>query len=611
MINKNKSLNVVIPLGGIGKRFDDFGYTRPKPLIRALGESIIFKVIKSLKIEKKDKVYIIYNSFLDRYNFQKHFIKYKNINLIRLEQNTRGPVETVCNLKSFLDEEKLDNPLLICDGDTFYKKNIINELRNTKHSTIVYSKTNKKDPIYSYIKFNKKKEITKIREKKRISDNFSTGAYYFKSTNLFLNESKKIFQNNKKAYISNIYDALIKRKEIIKGLHIKKKDFHILGTPKELFDFCIKEKIQKKKICFDLEALLEENYSFPNYTNIDYLNTLKKQGHFIIIQAQKNLNFKKKQLIIKTLKKFQISFNSLLFSKPKADFIVDYKSVNPVNDLDFELGYYDEKKSLSRVRNKITIGENITYKTSFEKKINLESKYLKSIPKEIKKFFPKIYSTNEKGYFMETINGITFQKLLELDLLEIDHIKKMLEALEFIHSKKLKNNTSDTDIYYSNYLSKFKKRLKSLSISQRKKNHKLFDNLINFFKIYKKKQLAKLNLIHGDTVFSNIFLVDNKIKFIDPRGGQDEEFSIYGDVHYDYAKIYQSLLGYEFLLNNKKSPSKMNKLRNYFEEYMEQKQIDLGIIKKITSSLFISLIPLHENINSQKILKFAKKINSQ
>ena len=55
----------------------------------------------------------------------------------------------------------------------------------------------------------------------------------------------------------------------------------------------------------------------------------------------------------------------------------------------------------------------------------------------------------------------------------------------------------------------------------------------------------------------------------------------------------------------------MNKLRNYFEEYIEQKQIDLGIIKKITSSLFISLIPLHENINSQKILKFAKKINSQ
>ena len=39
--------------------------------------------------------------------------------------------------------------------------------------------------------------------------------------------------------------------------------------------------------------------------------------------------------------------------------------------------------------------------------------------------------------------------------------------------------------------------------------------------------------------------------------------------------------------------------------------LDLGIIKKITSSLFISLIPLHENINSQKILKFAKKINTQ
>ena len=37
---------VVIPLGGIGKRFSDMGYTDPKPLIKVLGKEIIFYLIK-------------------------------------------------------------------------------------------------------------------------------------------------------------------------------------------------------------------------------------------------------------------------------------------------------------------------------------------------------------------------------------------------------------------------------------------------------------------------------------------------------------------------------------------------------------------------------------
>ena len=606
MPRKNESLNIVIPLGGIGKRFENFGYTKPKPLIRALGEPIILKVIRSLKIKKKDKVYIIYNSFLDSYNFQKYLINFKNINLIRLEKNTRGPVETIYYLKPFLNESIINNPILICDGDTFYKKNIIASLRNVDCNKIVYSKTNKKIPIYSFLKLNKKNDVTEIREKKIISDNFSTGAYYFKSTRLFFKEAKKILKYNKKAYISEIYSSLISRKEIVKGFYINKNKFNILGTPQELFNFAISEKVKKKNFCFDLESLLEEKFSKINYNNVDYLNTLKKQGHFIIIQAKVNLK-SRKQLIIKVLKNFHIPYDKLSFSKLNVDFIIDYQSVNPVNHLDFELGYYDKTKSLSRVRNKITIGENVTYKSSLENKIKFESRYLKSLPIDIKKLFPKIHSIDENGYFMETLNGVTFQKLLELDLLDYSHIKKLLNTLELLHAKKLKKK-SNNHIYYSNYLSKFQKRIKLLTTSQRKKNAKLFKSLMSFFKLYKKKKLAKLCLIHGDPVFSNIFLVNNVIKFIDPRGSHDGKFSIYGDAYYDYAKIYQSLLGYEFLLSNKKLPKKIYELRRYFEKYIKIKKLNLDVIKKITLSLFISLIPLHVNINSKKILRFVKKI---
>jgi NDP-sugar pyrophosphorylase family protein len=54
---------IVIPLGGIGKRFSDLGYTDPKPLIKVLGKEIIFWVLDNLNIKKKINytLYIIIN----------------------------------------------------------------------------------------------------------------------------------------------------------------------------------------------------------------------------------------------------------------------------------------------------------------------------------------------------------------------------------------------------------------------------------------------------------------------------------------------------------------------------------------------------------------------
>ena len=61
-------------------------------------------------------------------------------------------------------------------------------------------------------------------------------------------------------------------------------------------------------------------------------------------------------------------------------------------------------------------------------------------------------------------------------------------------------------------------------------------------------------------------------------------------------------------MSNKKLPTKIYELRKYFEKYIKIKKLNLDVIKKITLSLFISLIPLHENINPEKILRFVKKI---
>ena len=118
-----------------------------------------------LKIKKKDKLYIVYNNQLEKFSFEEHFTRYSNINFLKLERNTSGPVETIYELTSILEKNLKNEGLLILDGDTFYKKNIISKI-NEKHHTIFYHKTKIKDPIFSYIKFNKNK-IYEITEKKK------------------------------------------------------------------------------------------------------------------------------------------------------------------------------------------------------------------------------------------------------------------------------------------------------------------------------------------------------------------------------------------------------------------------------------------------------------
>ena len=63
-------MNILIPLGGLGQRFKDVGYESPKPLIKALGKEIIIWLLDSLKTDKFDNVFIVYNKELSVFGFE-------------------------------------------------------------------------------------------------------------------------------------------------------------------------------------------------------------------------------------------------------------------------------------------------------------------------------------------------------------------------------------------------------------------------------------------------------------------------------------------------------------------------------------------------------------
>jgi NDP-sugar pyrophosphorylase family protein len=132
-------MNIIIPLGGKGDRFIKEGYNSPKPLIEIFNKHMIFYVLDNLKIDKDDKVFIIYKDNLDDYNFSNIISsKYPFINLLSINYQTKGAVETIYNGLDWIKTLSSNRTCVLLDCDTFYTQNIVSIFRNSTDSKSRY-----------------------------------------------------------------------------------------------------------------------------------------------------------------------------------------------------------------------------------------------------------------------------------------------------------------------------------------------------------------------------------------------------------------------------------------------------------------------------------------
>lgn len=234
-------MNVIIPICGVGMRFQAAGYSVPKPLILINNNYIIANIIDNLDLKKDDKLFIIYHTSLDEYNFRDILLsKYPNIILIPISHRTGGAAETVLlGINHILSNKLSDlNNCLLIDGDTIYHKNILKKLRKdiTKNS-VIYFKDYSTNPIFSYIQL-KDDDIVDIREKEKISNNANTGAYFFVDINILRDSCNYIVKNNisfkNEYYTSCVIKYMLSKSIEFKGVLIDRKYYKSLGTPDEL-----------------------------------------------------------------------------------------------------------------------------------------------------------------------------------------------------------------------------------------------------------------------------------------------------------------------------------------------------------------------------------------
>ena len=615
-------MNIIIPLGGLGQRFKEDGYTKPKPLINIFGKEMIFHLIDNLKLKENDKLFLIYNKELNKYSFNIILQnKYKNINLIELNKQTEGAAETILFGLNNMKNDLLNNKCVLLDCDTFYHIDILEIYREQINNSIFCFKDYQDKPLFSYLNIINNNIIIDIKEKIKISEYANTGCYCFKNGNILKEYCKIIIDKNIKEkgeyYISCVIKEMLKDNYIFNSNIIKNSDFSCVGTPLQLKIYSSNNlnNIKKKRFCFDLDKTLvstpyiENDYRSvrPINKNIEYLKFLKNLGHYIIIYTSRGMKTHNGNigLIMKdiskitfdTLEKFNIHYDEIYFGKPYADYFIDDLSINAYEDLEKQLGFY-KTDIKERYFNEINSDKmDIITKKSNNKKIEGEIYYYKNIPNEIKKFFPIFINNGNNWYSIEKINGLTLSYLYVNESLSEDLLNKYLLLLNDIH-KLYKTNNEELNIY-NNYSKKIKERYNNYNYIIFNNSELIYNKLINYFDNYEKENKGIFGIIHGDSVFSNCIIDENNnFKLIDMRGKIDDKLTIYGDILYDYAKVYQSLIGYDEILFDKIiSNDYKTKLLNIFIKFIENKLgIEyLEIIKMITNSLLFTLIPLHQD----------------
>lgn len=238
-------MQIIIPMAGSGKRFQDAGYKKIKPLIAIDGKPMIQHVI-SLFPKNSKFIFICNNEHLGTTNLKKVLEKIAPLGkIVGIPSHKLGPVESVLQIKDYIDDKE---PTIIsyCDYYMLWSyKEFIQEMKKTNSDASLVCYTGfhphlQGTDVYAGVRVTEKK-VLEVKEKYSFTKNkmdswHSAGFYYFKTGSLV----KKYFEKTKKSkitingerYVSMVYSKIIK--DTLKVTLYPIDFFCQWGTPKDL-----------------------------------------------------------------------------------------------------------------------------------------------------------------------------------------------------------------------------------------------------------------------------------------------------------------------------------------------------------------------------------------
>jgi HAD superfamily hydrolase (TIGR01509 family) len=231
-------MNVLIPMAGAGSRFEQAGYTFPKPLIDVNGKPMIQRVVENLNIDARH-IFIVQKSHYEKYSLQ-HTLNLisPNCEIVQVEGMTEGAACTTLLAKEFINN---DEPLILANSDQYVEWESNQFMYSCMAddidgSILTFRSTH---PKWSYAKLNEEGFVTEVAEKKPISDNATVGIYFWKKGSDYVSCAESMVEKNIRVnnefYVCPVYNEALLIGARVKTFNIDK--MWGLGTPEDLDTF--------------------------------------------------------------------------------------------------------------------------------------------------------------------------------------------------------------------------------------------------------------------------------------------------------------------------------------------------------------------------------------
>jgi HAD superfamily hydrolase (TIGR01509 family) len=227
---KDEKLNVLIPMAGAGSRFQQAGYTFPKPMIQIHNKPMIQVVVDNLGLEANYH-FVVQKEHREKYNLDTflNLITPGSAKVIEVDGITEGAACTALLAKEFIDN---DNPLFFANSDQYVEWNPVEFMYNMQETNadggiVTFKATH---PKWSFAKINDDGLVTEVAEKNPISDNATVGYYYWKHGSDFVKYAEDMI--NKNIRVNNEFYQAIEDNKKIRVYDVK--GMWGLGTPEDL-----------------------------------------------------------------------------------------------------------------------------------------------------------------------------------------------------------------------------------------------------------------------------------------------------------------------------------------------------------------------------------------
>lgn len=233
-----------MPMGGLGSRFADAGYTTPKPLIEVDGKPMFMRAMESFPADWDiDHVFVVRTDQDERYGLANMIREAcPGAKIALLDHNTGGAVETCLVARNLIDT---DIPLIVADCDIRFRSAEYRDLAEGMGLDGILASFESSDARYSYAEVDGNGLVTRTAEKVPISRHALLGGYWFKSGGWFLSLADRFLGDGRPDGLAEYYLSHLFNIALSEGAHIglaAVDSYDIWGTPEELRAYEAKSK---------------------------------------------------------------------------------------------------------------------------------------------------------------------------------------------------------------------------------------------------------------------------------------------------------------------------------------------------------------------------------